>query len=108
VRRELRHDDGGADIAEPRMPRHRLCVIAGGHRDHTALAFGVAEQCQPIGRATLLERTGDLQILELQHHIGAGCARYRFAGERRRSQHAADDALGRRRHVGEAQHVSRT
>ena len=87
------------------MARHRLRVVAGRHRDHAAFAFAIAQQCQPVGGAAFLEGTGDLQVVELQHHVGAGGARHRIARQRRRAQHAAGDPLGRRRHVGEAQHV---
>ena len=87
------------------MPRHRLGVIAGRHRDHTAFAFRIGQQRQPVGRAAFLEGAGDLQVVELQHHLGAGGARHRLARQGRRAQHTAGDAVGRRRHIGKAQHV---
>ena len=34
--RELRHHDGGLDAASTGMPRDRLGVVAGRHRDHAA------------------------------------------------------------------------
>jgi hypothetical protein len=87
------------------MPRHRLRVIAGGHCDHAALALRIGQERQPVGRSTLLERTGDLQVVELQHHIGAGGARHRLTRKCRRAQYTAGDPLGGRRHIGEAQHL---
>ena len=62
------------------MPRHRLGMIAGGHGDDPTLSLGIGQQCQAVGRAALLERPGDLQIVQLQHHLGAGRARNRVTG----------------------------
>ena len=101
-RREFRHHDGGGDAGQAGMPRHRLGVVAGRHRDDAALALALGQQRQAVGRAALLEGAGDLQIVELQHHLGAGGARNRVAGQRGRAQHAAGDPLGRRRHIGKA------
>ena len=67
-----RHHDGGGDAQQLRVPRHRLGVVAGRHRDHAARALGRGQQRQAVGRAALLERAGDLQIVELQHDVDAG------------------------------------
>ncbi len=84
------------------MPCHRLRVIAGRHRNHAAFAFGIGQQRQPVCRAAFLERTGDLEIVELQHDLGAGGARDRITRQRGRVQHTASDPLGRRLHIGKS------
>ena len=60
---------------------------------------------QPVGGTAFLEGADDLQVVELQHHIRVGGARDCIAGQGRGTQYAPGDAVGRRRHIGKAQHV---
>ena len=92
--------------SELRMPRHRLRVVAGRHGDDAARPLVGAEQGQPVGGAALLEGAGDLQIVELQRHVGAGRARdgRRWASSGVRSTRPAMRAGGRL-HVGEVDHA---
>ena len=81
-RREFRHHDRGAAIAEqPRMPRHRLGVVAGRHRDHAALPRSASlSSASRLAAPRSLKAPVDLQVFQLQHHLGAGGARHRVAG----------------------------
>jgi hypothetical protein len=72
--RVARHHDGGSNPQQVRVPRHRLGVIAGRHRDHPACPLALAQQRQAVGRAALLERADDLQIVELEHGVDPGGA----------------------------------
>ena len=54
------------------MVGDRLRVVAGAHGDHAALALVSRERQQLVQRAALLERGGELQVLELEAHLGAG------------------------------------
>jgi hypothetical protein len=47
-------------------------VIAGAHRDHAAAALGGGERRELVQRAALLERGGELQVLELEEDFRAG------------------------------------
>jgi len=49
-------------------------VIAGRHGDDAALAFVRRELQQRVERATLLERGGVLQVLELDPDVRQSCA----------------------------------
>jgi hypothetical protein len=44
-------------------------MVAGAHGDDAAAALGRAERKQLVQRAALLERGGELQVLELQEHF---------------------------------------
>jgi hypothetical protein len=83
------------------MPRHCLCVVAGRHCDHTAFAFRITQQRQAIGGTALFEGTHDLQVVQLQHHLGASGTRNCVAWQSGRTQNAAGDPFGRRRHISE-------
>src|SRR3546814_10034421 len=52
--------------------RNTLRVVAGRHRGDAGSAFGVAEAHQLVERTTLLERRGELEILELDPDLGTG------------------------------------
>src|ERR1043166_3532216 len=89
-------------------------MVAGGHGNDAAPAFGVREGREFGKRAALLERIGDLEVLVLHVHRRAG----KF-GEARRRQHgraqhvAGDDAprgfdmVERDAHASLERHTSR-
>ena len=58
-----------------------LRVVAGRHGDHAALALLRRELQQLVQRAALLERGGELQVLELEPDLGPGDARQRLAAQ---------------------------
>jgi hypothetical protein len=60
VWRKLRHHNRRPNIAEVCVPRHRLRMIAGRHRDDAALAFRVGEQRKPVCGAAFLKSAGYL------------------------------------------------
>jgi hypothetical protein len=94
VGREGRHDDGGGNAEPAGMIGHALGMVAGRHSDDAALSFVGRELQQGVERAALLERGGELQVLELDPDVGLGDARQRLAPEARRVHHGAADARG--------------
>ena len=88
VRRALGHHDDGADAQPRRVVRDALRVVARAHRDHAAARWLSARPEKLVERAALLERGGELQVLELEADLGAGQGRERAAVE----QGGADDA----------------
>ncbi len=77
------------------MAGDRLGVVAGGHGDDAALALLGRQQRQAVGGAALLECAGDLEIVEFQHHLGAGQAGDGRIGNHRGAYHPPGDPLGR-------------
>ena len=73
-----------------------LRMIAGGRRDHTALALLIAKKQQCVARAALLEAAGALQVIELAEDVCAGQLRQRDRLDARRLVDAAADAFARR------------
>ena len=73
-----------------------LGVVAGRHGDHAALALVGRELQQRVERAALLERGGELQVLELDPDVGLGDARQRLAAQAGRAHDRAGDAPRRR------------
>ena len=71
-----------------------LRMVAGRHGDHAALALLRRELEQGIQRAALLERGGELKVLELDPDIGLGDARQRLAAQAGRVDNGAGDARG--------------
>jgi hypothetical protein len=70
-------------------------VVAGAHGDHAALALRRREREQLVQRPALLERGGELQVLELEEDLGAGELRERAALDEGRMRDCAVDALRR-------------
>ena len=75
--REARHHDYRRHAHPLRVVRHALRVIAGRYRDHTAPALVFGQRQQPVQRTALLEAGGELEVLELEVHLGAGNLRQR-------------------------------
>ena len=103
-RRELRHHDRGGYTQQTGVTRDRLGMIARRHGDHAARSLVPGQHRQAIGRATLLEGAGDLQVVQLQQHVRAGNAGYRLAGQHRGAQDAPGNTLGRLLNVLERDH----
>ena len=79
--------------AQPRgVVGDALGVVARAHRDHAAAALLLAQRQQLVERAALLERAGELQVLELEPDLGTGEVRQRAAVKDRRSLDRARDA----------------
>ena len=72
IGRALRHHDRRRNAEPRRVVGDRLCVVAGAHRDHAAAALRGREGKELVQRAALLERGGELQVLELEEDLGAG------------------------------------
>ena len=103
-RREARHHDGRADAEALRVPGHALRVVAGRHRHHAAAAFGGTQLRQPVQRSALLERGGELQVLELQEHRRAGDLGERARQQARRVRQVCGEARRGSLDVGELDH----
>src|SRR5688500_3468528 len=95
IGRAARHDDGGRDSQARRMVGHRLSVVSCAHGNHAPRALGLAERQQLVQRPTLLERGGELQVLELQENLRPDEPRKRAAVETGRLLDRAGDALRR-------------
>ena len=91
-RRMAGHDDHGGHAQPLRVIGHRLAVIAGRHRADAAPALFGVELQQTVEGAALLERGGELQVLELDPQLGAGQARQRLAAQARRAADSRGDA----------------
>ena len=89
-----RHHDGGGNAEPAGVIGHALRMVAGRHGDHAALPLVGRELQQRVQRAALLERGGELQVLELEPDIGLGDARQRLAAQAGRVHHRAGDARG--------------
>ena len=70
-RGEARHDDRRRDAHPLGVIGHGLGVVAGRDGEHAAGALGGGELGHLVERAPLLERGGELQVLELQEHLAA-------------------------------------
>jgi len=79
VRRAFRHHDQRGDAEARGVVGDRLGVVARAHRDHPAAALGRVERKELVQRAALLEGGGELLVLELEEHLGAGELRQRAA-----------------------------
>ena len=66
ARGEARHDDRRRDAHALRVVGDRLGVVAGRDREHALGALGGRELRHLVERAALLERGGELQVLELE------------------------------------------
>ena len=93
-RRKTRHHDGGRNGEPLRVIRDALRMVAGRHREHAARALLVAQLGNLVERAALLERRGELQVLELEKHLAAGNRRQGARWHARRIEHMAAQALG--------------
>ncbi len=67
-----RHHDHRGDTEAPGVIGHALGVVARGGGDHACTPLLGRERQQLVQRAALLERGGELVILELQVGLGAG------------------------------------
>jgi hypothetical protein len=64
-----RHHDHGRDAESLRVVGHTLGVIARGRGDHAGTTLPLVEAAQLVERTTLLERGGELEVLELQEDV---------------------------------------
>ena len=71
-RRSQRHHDGGWNAEPSRVIGHALGMIARRHGDDAARPFCGGQRQQLVQRATILERGGELQILEFEPDLAAG------------------------------------
>ena len=72
VRRETRHDDHRRHAKTLRMIGNALRMISGRYRNHATLARGGIQRQQPVESTPLLERGGELLVLELQVQLRPG------------------------------------
>ena len=94
-RRGQRHADFGGDASLGGVVRDGLRVIAGGGGDYTSAALLVRQQKNLIECAALLERTGHLQVIELEEDGVSGEVREGFgAYEGREVDGIADACAG--------------
>ena len=85
-----RHHDGRGDVEPSRVIGQALRVISGRRGDHAAGFLLVGQLQQRVERAALLERTGDLQLFELEADIDAdGIGQPRRVAARRDRDRAA-------------------
>ena len=77
ARGEARHDDRRRDAQPLGVVRDRLGVVAGRDGEHALGALGGGELGHLVERAALLERGGELQVLELEEDLAAADLRQR-------------------------------
>ena len=70
-RRAAGHDDGGRNAETGGVVGHALRMVACGHRNDAALALLFGQVEQAVQRAALLERGGELEVLELEPDVRA-------------------------------------
>src|SRR3546814_9245034 len=99
--RDGRHDDDAFDTEPRRVMRNTLRVVAGRHRGDAGSAFGVAEAHQLVERTTLLERRGELEILEFDPDLGTGDLRQHTRMRARRADQRSEE------HTSELQSLMR-
>jgi hypothetical protein len=68
----LGHHDGHRDAQAGGVIGQTLAMIAGRGGDHAAGAHGLIQEQQFVERPALLVGGGELQVLELHPHLGAG------------------------------------
>ena len=106
IRRRARHDDGDRHAKPATVVRQCLRVVAGRHGDDAAAARSVGQEQQPVQRAALLERRGELLVLELEVDVRSELRRERLGlGERRAYQRVAEPFPGRADVVEGHRHV---
>ena len=105
VGRCARHDDRGRHVQAPGVIRQALRVVAGRCRDHAARLLRFRQLQQRVERAPFFERTGELQLFELETDLDAD----RFGEPRcvaaRRHRDRTVDANGRRPNVVDGKRV---
>jgi hypothetical protein len=94
-RRAARHDDGHRHVQALAMVGEALGVVAGRSRDHSTPLLVGRQLQQFVQRAALLVGGGELQILELHPHLGAGNRRQRPGIAARGALNLSGDAIGR-------------
>ena len=77
ARGEARHDDRRRDPHPLGVVGDRLRVVAGRDREHALGALGRRQLRHLVERAALLERGGELQVLELEEDVAAADRRQR-------------------------------
>jgi hypothetical protein len=103
----LGHHDGGRNVQAPGVVGHSLGMVPGRHGDDAAPPLLVRQALQLVKGAAVLERAGELQVLELDPELGAGDLGERVGAEERGRHDSALDRLGRCLHVfdGHAHHA---
>jgi threonine dehydratase len=91
-RREARHHDHRRNAEPLRVIGHALRVVARRHGDDAALTLRGRQRRQLVERPALLERRRELQILELQVHVGARDLGQRAGVQARRVLHVSRQA----------------
>ena len=94
VRGALGHHDHRPDAEAGRVIGDSLRMVAGAHRNDAPCPFLGREQQQLVQRAPLLERSGELVVLELEEDFGPGQAGQGAAMEEGRPDDGACDAAG--------------
>ena len=89
------------------MIRHRHAVITGAGGDHATLGFLWRQRQQPIERAALFERAGELKVFQLKKNFVAGHPADRFRMRKRGEIDLIFDTLARLFDVDEGDHLVR-
>jgi hypothetical protein len=105
--RALPHHEECVDPGGGGAPGERLRVVAGGDRDHAAVALLGGERGQVRQHAAGLEGTCLLEELGLEVDVGAGDRAERLRAEERRSVQAARSGFAGGKDVVERDHVHR-
>ena len=71
------------------MVGHALGMVARAHGNHAALTLLGVKLRQFVAGPPLLERGGELQVLELEKHLRAGDLGERFGGHQGGAQQVA-------------------
>src|SRR5207247_8666334 len=66
LRRGVGHDDGAGNAEAPRMPREGLRHVPRAARVHASFPVGRGEEGDRVSGAADLERSGGLEVLELE------------------------------------------
>ncbi len=96
-----RHHNRGGDAEQLRMIGNALRMIACRGGDDTVPTLLRQEMGEEVSRPSLLERTRELQVLELHPQIGARDLRERPCRRGRGHDHRARDGVGGRLDVGQ-------
>ncbi len=92
-----RHDDRGRQTEPGREVGHPLGVVAGGEGDQAPIPIGLGQGPQVVGRPPVLERAGELEVLELDEDLAAAADDVGQGSRQqgRRPDHVVGDPLGR-------------
>ena len=89
-----RHHDGGRNAQPTGVAGDPLGVVARRHRDHPDTRLVRRQVFQLIERATILERAGVLQVLQLQSKVGPEALRQAGGSDRRGQQDLPGESDG--------------